>query len=1141
VFAVMAGGAAAFLTILLLDWLLWLPPLLRLIGGSLFGLGFVGATFHWVVLPLRARISPDELAGQLERRFSQLQDQLSSTVDFLRREETASAAMVKRVVADTERMIRDLPLGRALSVRPVAVRGTVFAAGLVVLAGVLLLAPSWVRTGVVRYSHPWGLTEWPRSVEIEPLTGDQLVALGESVVVRMAVRRGLHDSLRGVVQLREADGHAQALTLQRDGNETFFTTVDSVTEDLTYWFEAGDDSTRRHPFVLRAVRRPEVVEALASVGPPSYATGRTPKVVDLTDGPAEVPLGGSVAIHLRVSKPLAPQADQTGAEPNAVLRSDGGDTLPLTIDLRDPTQATAWLEVTGDVTLRPELRDEQGFLSRGGPAYTLRALPDRPPTVTVLEPGALSELTPAGSLRLVARAEDDFGIARIDLHVEGFRDGRTSDIPLTDRMLVSQDEDSVEAALTHAWNLEPLSLSAGELLIGEVVVVDNRGGDQGQIVRSSPFRVKLISQAEFDVRAREELSVIEGRLRQAILDQAAVRDRTLRLAAGLAENDPPTSLDASERETVVRLAGSETRLTQQLRDVAGKVLDLVTRMERNHAGDDQNRERLAAGGIDLRRVAVGVMSEAAAKLGRAQEPSLPPAIQHEGLQASVVLQGEAIERLTAVLHSMSQWGAFAGLLARTRDLLDRQHDVRTQTSQLPPSMLGQPVESLTPAEAAVLKRLERQQEQIADDLDRHLSNLEQLVESTREKDPSGSAAIEDAVRVGRAHDTPKRVRAAAEAIRGNRTAGAGLDQAKAADGLRKMVAALRERDERELLQLRKELELAESQVAELLETQRSLRAATHELERLGGDEPAHAVIADEQRQLSRNTRIVGEELLEMPRALIPARQVIQAVDPMSRAESALRAVLASTAVPAQDEATQYLTGALAGLTALAEESAEEAFRRTITHIQEELAAIAAAQRSVHQGVESLVLSTKQSGRLGRLETREAGKLAREQGDVRQMTEEIMPDLEKVPVYDWAIQRVARWMETSRAHLDERRIDDQLVTTTDRIVKELDKLVNALIETQNLPATSEFAEAETQGGGQEGETADSASVPTVAELLVLKAMQRDINDRTRGLDAEFDVQSASEAQLRQLAILGEDQHEVQRLTELVTRKAQGDAP
>jgi hypothetical protein len=158
-----------------------------------------------------------------------------------------------------------------------------------------------------------------------------------------------------------------------------------------------------------------------------------------------------------------------------------------------------------------------------------------------------------------------------------------------------------------------------------------------------------------------------------------------------------------------------------------------------------------------------------------------------------------------------------------------------------------------------------------------------------------------------------------------------------------------------------------------------------------------------------------------------------------------------------------------------------------------------------------------------------------------MTEEIMPDLEKVPVYDWAIQRVARWMETSRAHLDERRIDDQLVTTTDRIVKELDKLVNALIETQNLPATSEFAEAETQGGGQEGETADSASVPTVAELLVLKAMQRDINDRTRGLDAEFDVQSASEAQLRQLAILGEDQHEVQRLTELVTRKAQGDAP
>ncbi len=53
--------------------------------------------------------------------------------------------------------------------------------------------------------------------------------------------------------------------MRRDQDGTFTATVDVVTEALEYWFEAGDDSTARSPFMIRVVRRPEVVEATRPV------------------------------------------------------------------------------------------------------------------------------------------------------------------------------------------------------------------------------------------------------------------------------------------------------------------------------------------------------------------------------------------------------------------------------------------------------------------------------------------------------------------------------------------------------------------------------------------------------------------------------------------------------------------------------------------------------------------------------------------------------------------------------------------------------------------------------------------------------------------------------------------------------------
>lgn len=1135
-FAVLAGGTVALLTIMVLDWFLWLPALLRLSGGVLFVGGFFLAMLHWVVRPLQARIGPNELAARLERRFAGFQDQLSSTVHFLHDAAQVSPTMVRRVIADTEKMLQQLPLDTALSVRPVAIRAAIFGAVVLLLLGLLALKPSWVRTGVARYADPWGATEWPRSTAIRPLTHDQTVALGESAVVRMTVDRGLHPALRGVVHIQSRDGQSQVLALQRDADGSFVTTIDAITDELTYWFEAGDDDTRRTPSVIRAAKRPEIVEALASIEPPPYAVSRSAKVVDLAATAVSAPVGGFVTVTLRTSKPIV--ASTTDAPVG--LRSENGELLPLTIDPIDPQHLSARFEVVQDVVVRPELRDALGFSNRGAASYAIRAVPDVPPSVTILEPASLVEATPVGSLRLSARVEDDFGLERIELVAEGLRNGGTQRIPLRERLVLARQADGVEGVVSFLWAFEPLGVAAGDVLSCDVVATDNRidAEGNGQEGRSSPFRVKFISQAEFEMRLREDLAGLEARLRQLVIDESSLHDRASTLVQ---TSESPTPLTNVEREAATAISSAQARAAQQARDVAVRLADLVGRMKLNHAGTPEDRTRLESGGSELRRISAEPLTDAASRLGRAHDQTTAT-LQQAELQTAAASQAQAIERLNGVLRNMSSWGAFQGLVARSRELLDRQNAVRAQTAELAGAALGKPVESLTPEEAAALKRVERQQDQLAGDLERHLASLEQVAAATREKDPAGAGAIDDALRAARANEAQKHADSAVDAIQANRTAAATLEQRAAAEAMRKMISALRERDERELAELRKRLENAEELVADLLKQEQEIETASREAVAVGADQAAFTDLSGQQRTLARNTRMLAEDIGEIGKAVSASRHVRLAVDPMGRAEVELAGRQPAAAEPAQDQAIAHLEDALADLQTLVQEDADDAFRRTLTHIQEELQAILDAQRPVTDGVSKLRGSIPADSRLGRGETREASKLARDQTEVHRLLTEALPAFGKAPVYDWALQRVEKWMQITRSALDDRRIDDELVSTSVRVVRELEKLVSALDETRRMPGITEFAEAESDsgggGGGNEGEESSAVALPTVAELLVLKAMQSDINDRTARFAVDFDAAGASEAQLRQLAVLGDDQNDVKGLTERVVAKAKG---
>ena len=68
-----------------------------------------------------------------------------------------------------------------------------------------------------------------------------------------------------------------------------------------------------------------------------------------------------------------------------------------------------------DDSYRIRLADADGLTSDGDSEYFIRLMDDRPPDVRILRPAGDQGITPLEEVAIEARAEDDYGVASLDL------------------------------------------------------------------------------------------------------------------------------------------------------------------------------------------------------------------------------------------------------------------------------------------------------------------------------------------------------------------------------------------------------------------------------------------------------------------------------------------------------------------------------------------------------------------------------------------------------------------------------------------------------------------------------------------------------------------------------------------------------
>ncbi len=474
------------------------------------------------------------------------------------------------------------------------------------------------------------------------------------------------------------------------------TTLTQVTEPTEYYVRA--DRARSRRFRLDVVTVPLIESVRFRVTPPAYTQepsyeGPLPKI-----GLSGLP-GTSVLVSAKSNRPL-------GGGELTVQGRDGTLEFPLQPPAEGSHEVSGGFAIESAGKFQLAVTDVAGQSSQDPFGGSITLLTDQAPYVRLLAPQQYSLATPNAEVPIVAAAEDDYGIARVEL----FRSLNNS------RPLPRPWE--VDTPAPRRWHQQTrLPLADYGLSPGDEIKLFVRAEDNDPAAskgaETSVATILIISQADFErlLRQQQGLRALMSKYQATQRRLESLLERIAELKREMADSDPDAAVTDARRDEL-------QRLLDELRENAAKIAESAAEPLPYDADRELNQhlQRLAG---ELSRAAKALEPSAhdAALTNAQMSQQLQQLMQqlsgnHQGLKKEAI---EPLELLARVYPLLEDQARFIALAQRQRDLADRLATMMGQDGDVPS------------ATAARMRELEAEQAQLGEELDRLLNDIEDHV------------------------------------------------------------------------------------------------------------------------------------------------------------------------------------------------------------------------------------------------------------------------------------------------------------------------------------------------------------------------------------------------------------------------------
>lgn len=618
-------------------------------------LSAAGAVLLWqlgaqVGLPLLRAIPAGALALELERRLAAPADLFASALQFAAGGAggTTSTALISATIEQAQAHAAAIRPAALVCWRPVKAWLVAAAAAAGVCAVTVALDPAsagfWLRRNVLLKA-----VEWPRRTRLTLLAAPRFVPRGEGAAISVKAEGVVPHAAQ--LQARGVEtGAARTVVMQRTEQNVFAVSLPSLEETTACTVRAGDGALEGP--VIEVVDRPAVARARMVITPPAYI-GAQPVELAWNAPVFDVPTGSEATVSLEATKPLS----------SAVCRMAGGPVQ--TVEPMGGRAVSFDLPVSADVRCDVVLRDTLGIESAQPFPVEVRAVADRPPSLTLLASGVADMVVPDARIPLSVRATDDYGVvsAWLEQAHEG-SDGRVDYL----RVQLYQGAPQGEVGLEHVVDLKGRGLPPAGRLVLTAAAEDNCTVGGPNTGKSGPVRFRLVSVRELLAALLLRQEDLRRDLEQHIAREKDVRQR-FDGAMGSAQRGGATVADlgASQRSLATALG----LLSAQYRDVLGQMLNnrviADVAYDSRLAGIVQPLERLAA--------ADGPVLAAAGAMQRAVEAAAPQSAADSLLES-------ALSDMQAVRDKMMLLESYAAVLASVQEIAGRQEQLLERTQEM---------------------------------------------------------------------------------------------------------------------------------------------------------------------------------------------------------------------------------------------------------------------------------------------------------------------------------------------------------------------------------------------------------------------------------------------------------------------------
>jgi hypothetical protein len=616
----LAGAAAA--TVVLAGWgatvLVARQGIPLLVVAVIVGLACV-AVVGRAVASVRRGPTERQIARLIEEREPELDDIVATAVDYASRPD-ATPRLREGLFDDAARALTKLGLHRdvdrvlsSASIRRAAWRAV--AALAVFAAAAALYAPSASRAANVASAYLF-----PSRLTLEVTPGSTKVRDGAPVTISARVG-GSGGEVQPTVTLGIGEETRTVAMRQTDHPGVFALTIDKVTASFAYAVKAA--STRSADYTVTVIHPPQVERIDLHYEFPA-GVGLAPRT-DEASGDIYGPPGTKVRLAIAADKPIA----------SAFLVLEDGSQVPL--HSAGPS-LDGTLTIDEDSSYRIALADFDGLENAGDTEYFIRTMNDRPPDVRILRPASDKHVTALEEVTIEARADDDFGIAALDLVFQS-PDGKERAVPL-------KTSGGLTAAGLHTLFVEDLKVQPGDFVTYYARARDVNRGRRSVEARSDIFFLEVKPFEEEFVAAQSQQMGMGAGMQSSGIEQLAEAQKQIIVATWNLDARSRRARGAVSQRDIKEVAKAQSELRDRAEQLSAQVL---------RANDPRRRRRTdgPAPGDDPIGKAVESMGRAVAELDKA---STGNALPHERDALNQLLRAEAENRRRQVTRSQQAGG-----------------------------------------------------------------------------------------------------------------------------------------------------------------------------------------------------------------------------------------------------------------------------------------------------------------------------------------------------------------------------------------------------------------------------------------------------------------------------------------------------